>query len=345
VTSKIKLFAAGLELTTACCCRCDTCGSAAGSPRPQELSTAEWQEQVRALARLGCQRLSLLGGEPLLYPGWLAIAELATGLGLIVDLITCGLGIDEVTLEALSSGAFASITLSIDGTEAVHDRLRRTPGGYAEALRAITRLDRAGMKVGVTTQVNQSTLPTLLELAPELQEAGAMGWQLQLTMPSGRARQHRDLVLRPADMPRVHEALRQLVARRGLRPFITDNIGYLTRDDPILRTPPMHPPRTYCGCFAGLRAIGITSDGGVKGCLALPDELVEGNVRQQPLEEIWLDEGKFSYNRAFDPASLSASCAACAYAQVCRGGCTAMSLAAAERPNQGTYCFRLQGVC
>jgi radical SAM protein with 4Fe4S-binding SPASM domain len=163
-------------------------------------------------------------------------------------------------------------------------------------------------------------------------------------MPNGRARQRREWLLEPSEMPLVHATLQRLVARRGLRPYIGDNIGYLTRDEPRLRTAWMQPPRTFCGCFAGRRAVGITSAGDVKGCLALPDEFVEGNVLEEPLERIWLDADRFSYGRAFDPASLGPGCAECAYGSICRGGCTAASLAFNGKPNQGSYCLRLQGV-
>jgi radical SAM protein with 4Fe4S-binding SPASM domain len=344
VKQSTRLFVAGLELTTACPCRCDTCGTAAGRPRARELSTDEWLTVVGSLGRLGCKRLTLLGGEPFLHEGWHAIARRATELGIQVDLVSCGLGIDDEIVRAVRASGMISITISVDGSESIHDRSRRTPGGYLAALDAIARLDRAGMRVGVTTQVNRLTLPTFEELAEWLQAAGAIAWQLQLTMPTGRARVHRECILEPSEMPLVHAILRRLVARRGLRPYITDNIGYLTRDEPLLRTPSMQAPRTFCGCYAGLRAMGITSEGNVKGCLALPDELVEGNVRSEPLERIWLDSERFSYCRAFEAASLAPSCAECAYGTICRGGCTAMSLAATGRPNQGTYCLRLQGV-
>jgi radical SAM protein with 4Fe4S-binding SPASM domain len=288
--------------------------------------------------------MTLLGGEPFLHEGWLAVARLGAELGIQVDLISCGLAIDDETVQAVRNSGMTSITVSVDGTEPVHDRLRHVPGGHAAALDSIARLDRARMRVGATTQVNRLTLPTLEELAQELQTAGVIAWQLQLTLPSGRARLHRECVLEPSEMPLLYETLQRLVTRRGLRPYIGDNIGYLTRDEPRLRTPRMQAPRTFCGCFAGLRAIGITSEGNVKGCLALPDDLTEGNVLSEPLEQIWLDNERFSYCRAFEAASLGSACAECAYGSICRGGCTAMSLAATGRPNQGTYCLRLQGV-
>jgi radical SAM protein with 4Fe4S-binding SPASM domain len=340
----VKLFSVGFELTTACPCRCDTCGSDAGQRRQGELDEAEWLALVRSVAALGAKRLCLLGGEPFLHPGWYAITRLATDLGLDVDLISCGLGISEKVVSRAKESGLSWITISVDGTEFEHDRLRRVKGGYRESLDAIRRLDAAGMKVGVTTQVNRCTLPTLDALASELEEAGAIGWQLQLTIPTGRAQQHTEILLSPRDMPEVFDVVRRLVRRHGLRPYMTDNLGYMTADEPLLRTPPMCADRCWCGCFAGLRALGVTSNGDVKGCLSLPDSMSEGNVRHEPLELIWSDPERFAYNRAYHPSSLGQACEGCGYAAVCRGGCTSASVTVTGKPNRGPFCARLQGV-
>jgi radical SAM protein with 4Fe4S-binding SPASM domain len=289
---------------------------------------------------LGVKRLCLLGGEPFLFDGWQAIAEAASTLGLAVDFVSCGIGISEQTISGLLAARVHWVTISVDGTEAVHEQSRRVPGGYREALEAIRKLDDAGLKVGVTTQLNRRTLSTLPALAGELQDAGAFGWQLQLTLPTGRAKERPEVLLAPEDMPDVFSKIRALRKRVGLSPHITDDIGYMTFDDPQLRTPSMCPERCFCGCLAGLRTVGITSFGDVKGCLSLPDELVEGNVRDESLEAIWGDPNRFSYNRSYDESSLSKRCQTCELSRACRGGCTSVSVAATGKPNQGTFCVR-----
>ena len=340
----IKLFTAGLETTLACPCRCETCGSSAGRPRDDELGTSEWMSVIADLAALGCQRVTLMGGEPLSRHDWPDLAHKAVASGMDTDLITSGLDVDVDTAALLNDIGLASVTVSVDGTREVHDAQRKVPGCFDQALRAIRLLDMAGLRVGVTSQVNSETLPTLEALAPLLQDSGAIGWQLQLTLPSGRAEHRSDLVVEPDLVPGVHDVVRRLVGRRGLRPFITDNIGYLTRDDPVLRTPPNAPIRVWLGCFAGLRTVGITSDGGVKGCLALPDSCIEGSVREEPLARIWNDPDRFSYNRSYDPSRLSGACADCVYAKVCRGGCTATAMTVHGRQGVSTHCFRLHGL-
>jgi radical SAM protein with 4Fe4S-binding SPASM domain len=259
------------------------------------------------------------------------------------DLITSGIGVSEATVTALAQAGITDVTVSVDGTAPAHDRQRRVRGGYTQALAAIRLLDGAGLRVGVTTQVNALTLGTLEALAPELQEAGTLAWQLQLTLPQGRAADQLGLVLGSERMPELYQLLGKLCRRPGLRPFITDNLGYFTPDDALLRGTPGLPGRCWFGCTAGLRTVGVMSDGSVKGCLALPDRLVEGNLRAEPLERIWLDPGRFAYSRAFDPSSLVGHCSECSHRHVCRGGCTATSLAFHQRTGISHHCFRLQG--
>ncbi len=341
----IRLQAAGLEITLACPYRCQTCGSNAGAPRSSELRTDEWLAVIHDLAGLGCARVALLGGEPLLRSDWIVLAREAIENGLEVELITSGMGVDVEMARRIAELGLASVTVSVDGTRQVHDRQRDKDGSYDRALSAIELLERSGMRVGVTTQVNRETLHTLEVLAPELEAAGAMGWQLQLTMPAGRARLRTDLVLAPDAMPELHGIARRLIARRGLRPVLTDNIGYFTSDEPLLRTPGRQAERCWLGCFAGLRNLGILSDGSVKGCLALPDSMIEGNVRERSLASIWNDPGCFAYSRSFRPETLGGACAECAFARLCRGGCTAFALAVHSQPGVSTHCFRLHGVC
>ena len=334
-------FAAVLELTLRCPCRCQTCGSLAGAARARELDHGEWLGVVAALADLGGQRITLMGGEALLYPRWQELAQAAHARELLVDLVSSGQGlVEDVALQIRDSGIHA-VTISVDGLAGTHDAQRGLPGCYEQAMRAIRWVDQAGLKVGVTTQVNQGTLSELEPLAPILEDAGVLGWQLQQTLPIGRAEANRRLALPPAMMPDLLGVLRRLARRSGLRPHLTDNIGYCTSDDLELRTIQGGFPRPWLGCRAGLDALGVTSDGRVKGCLALPDACSEGSVREQALASLWNDPDRFAYNRQYVPEQLWGACAGCEQAPRCRGGCTATAYAFHGRPGTNSYCFRL----
>jgi radical SAM protein with 4Fe4S-binding SPASM domain len=330
---------AAIELTLTCPCRCVTCGSNAGRPREGELTTAQWLDVIAQLAALGCERLSLLGGEPLCFVDWPCLVQAARDRGMLVEMITSGMGVDESVAIRLAHAGLVSVTVSVDGLAHTHDQQRRVPGCHAQALCAIRRLDQAGLKVGVTTQVNQATLPELEVLAASLQEAGVLGWQLQLTMPAGRA--GHDIVLPPARMPELHRTLTRLGRRPGLRPRITDNIGYCTADDTRLRTLQGGLATPWLGCTAGILGLGITSDGRVKGCLAMPNDVYEGSLKTESLATIWGDANRFAFTRRYNETQLAGPCATCTDARRCRGGCTALAMSVHGRPGISTHCLRL----
>lgn len=327
-----------LELTLRCPYRCETCGSDAGQARRSELGVAEWLRVLEELAALGCERVTLMGGEPLAHPNWRDIAKTVVRLGLEVEMVTSGAMVTDEVAAEMAGVPLDSVTVSVDGTEPVHDAQRLVPGAFRRAVDAIEILRKHGLAVGVGSQLNSLTLPTLAELAPQLEAAGALAWQVQHTMPTGRAR-GTDLTLPPSETNRLHQTLSDLAQRPGLRPFITDNVGYLADDDVRLRTPPGMPVRAWAGCWAGLFAVGITSDGRVKGCLSIPDPYAEGNVRSERLATIWNDPNRFAYTRSFRPESLHGECADCVYGRLCRAGCTAMQLAVHGRLGTSAHCF------
>ena len=61
------------ELTLRCNLRCGHCGSKAGLARPDEMPLDAMLRGVRELAALGCERVTLAGGEPPLSPHWQAV--------------------------------------------------------------------------------------------------------------------------------------------------------------------------------------------------------------------------------------------------------------------------------
>ena len=332
------LDAAEIELTTACPCRCVTCGSNCGRASDNELTTDELLRVLSELEDLACHRVGFLGGEPLCRPDLMPLIKEARTRGMLVEVITSGMGLDSRCAQRLKDAGVNSVTVSVDGLKPSHDAQRGVVRAHDRAIEAIAALKAARIPVGVTTQVNRMSLPELESMGDELLDAGAIGWQLQTTLPMGRAAES-PLILREEDMPELLATLRRLAQRTKLRPIITDAIGWWTTDDPHLRSADGGMSRCWLGCFAGIRHLGITSCGDVKGCLALTSGFVEGNLRDEPLRQIWEDPARFAYNRQYRRDSLSGPCANCKNAELCRGGCTACSVAFHGKPGINTRCL------
>jgi radical SAM protein with 4Fe4S-binding SPASM domain len=294
---------------------------------------------VTELAELGCESITLSGGEPLLRQDWQTIAAAIRSHSMRVELITNGLLVAEQA-NAIQDAGLTGVTFSIDGPEDVHDSLRGVAGCLQRIWLAARRLRERGLKVGAVTQINRLNRGSLPEIQRLLEEHGFDGWQLQLTMPHGRARlDAQQLCLSAKDLPELEPEILDLRSHTRVPISVGDNIGYMSRNEPQLRSCSERSTQFWAGCQAGLSVIGIASDGNVRGCLSQPTSMNEGNLRDRRLTEIWNDPRAFSYNRQFDVSQLQGTCANCAFGCICRGGCR--SLAAAVSPNEpfsNPYC-------
>ena len=82
--------AAVWEITLRCNMRCQHCGSRAGKKRRDELTLAEALKLCEDLAAMGCRRLTLSGGDPLLREDWPIIAQKLISCGVTVGMVTNG---------------------------------------------------------------------------------------------------------------------------------------------------------------------------------------------------------------------------------------------------------------
>lgn len=328
------------ELTLACDLACRHCGSRAGGARPDELTTQEACELVRQMADLGVREVALIGGEVYLYEGWLDVVREVRHRGMQCTIVTGGRGMTPERAFAAKDAGVQSMAVSIDGCERTHDRLRGFSGSYAAARRALEHARAAGMQVAVNTQINRLSMHDLPSIFDVLVESGAHGWQVQLTVPVGRAADEPDVILQPYDLLEVFPVLAALKERCiavGIKMMPGNNVGYYGPFEHLLRnyTTEKHGE----SCSAGRSTLGIESNGDIKGCPSLPTESwVGGNVRQNRLRDIWERASALRHMRDRGPQERWGYCKTCYYGAVCRGGCTWMATALFGRPGNNPFC-------
>lgn len=331
------------ELTLRCDHACRHCGSRARDARPDELTTEEALDVARQLAELGAREVVLIGGEAYLHDGFLAVARALADAGVRVGITTSGLGITDALAAAMAAAGVRQASVSVDGLEASHDRLRARPGSHAAALAALARLRGAGLTVTANTQVNRLDLHELEALYPTLRDAGIVGWQVQLTVPLGRAADRPDLVLQPYDLlaliPRL-AALKRAAHEDGVLLMPGNNVGYFGPEEAELRATAAGEADRWAGCQAGRFVLGIESHGDVKGCPSLQSAAyVGGNLRERSLASIWRDSPELSFTRARGVDDLWGFCRTCPYAEGCLGGCSFTAHAVLGRPGNQPYCY------
>jgi radical SAM protein with 4Fe4S-binding SPASM domain len=328
------------EITLACDLKCAHCGSRAGAKRPEELSTAECLEIVADLARLGTREVTLIGGEAYLRRDFAEIIAAITAAGMQCTLQSGGRNLTDARIEAAVNAGLKAAGISIDGMRELHDELRGVKGSFDSALASLARLRAHGVTTSVNTQIGEAVLDQLDDVLDVVIAAGAKNWQLQLTVPMGRAADSPELVLQPHRLTALFPKLADLFergTRNGVLLQIGNNLGYFGPYEGRLRGNGLTSIH-YGGCVAGNGAIGIEADGKVKGCPSLPtDPYTGGNVREIDLTSIWFDTPELTFAREKRTVPTG-FCGSCYYKSVCRGGCTWMSHSLLGKPGDNPFC-------
>ncbi len=328
------------EITLACDLACRHCGSRAGRARPDELSTEECLDLVDQMADLGVKEVSLIGGEAYLRDDWLDIVRRVRERGMSAILTTGGRGITKERAEAAAAAGLESASISVDGNEETHDRLRGVKGSYRSALEAMKALRAAGVRVSTNTQINRLSMPELRDVLETVAAHGAHSWQIQLTVAMGRAADEPDVLLQPYDLLELFPELAELKARcveLGIRLWPGNNIGYFGPYEGVLRG--TMPRGHMASCGAGRSTLGIEADGSIKGCPSLPTEAwTGGNIRDASLADIWHRAAPLRYTRDRTVEDLWGYCRTCYYADDCRAGCTWTGFVLFGKPGNNPFC-------
>jgi glycosyltransferase involved in cell wall biosynthesis/MoaA/NifB/PqqE/SkfB family radical SAM enzyme len=165
-----------LDLTYACGLQCLMCPQSEDRKSPDSrmlrnareltpLSREEWLRVLGDLARNGCREIFFSGGEPFLVPFLPDLIAEARRSNLSVHLISNGMHISADTADFLVKKAVASLSLSLEGSEEIDNRIKGSSEAYRGVLRALEAVDGAKKK-------HRSKLPRL-SLAPTLSSMNA----------------------------------------------------------------------------------------------------------------------------------------------------------------------------
>jgi radical SAM protein with 4Fe4S-binding SPASM domain len=284
----------------------------------------------------------LIGGEAYLHDGCLAILSALRDAGITPTLTTGGRSIDRALAERLAGAGLTHASVSIDGVGATHDRMRASPGSFDAALAAVGHLHAAGVRCAANTNVNRFNRADLEPLYERLRALPIESWQVQLTVPLGRAADRPEMVLQPWHLldvvPRI-AALKRRAQADGILLMPGNNLGYFGAEEALLRSLAEGGEDHWQGCQAGRFVLGIESDGAVKGCPSLQtDAYVGGRLRARTLEDIWRDAPELAFTRARGVDFTWGFCRTCAFVETCLGGCTFTAHALLGRPGNDPYC-------
>nr|HET7859481.1 radical SAM protein [Caldimonas sp.] len=255
-----------------CCLHCCT-ESAPGKRLVDELDAGEAMRVADEIVALGVPYVMLCGGEPLVVPHFLALAERLGNAGVRLKIETNGQRFDATIAERLARLPIRSIQISLDGdSEATYAR-QRVNGSLAAAHAACRAVRSAGMPLEVTfapTRINLHEAEAVIERARAL---GAFRFNTGRLMRLGTAaRQWQRLEPSEAEWAAFRSLLDRSAARLAgelelcYEPFaIGDGLAATLAS----------PPATLL----------VLPNGWVKAAAALPH--VCADLRHESLENAW----------------------------------------------------------
>jgi MoaA/NifB/PqqE/SkfB family radical SAM enzyme len=154
-----------LRLTMRCDLACPHC-LATGASDGVELTTGQWLELIEQFPEIDARKVLLTGGEPLLRNDLVSMVEALFRIGLASDLNSNLQKMTMTLMRDLKQAGLSEISISLEGSEEVHDRMHGCSGAYARLLQALEWANRFGVPVDAScclTQENSSSVDELME--------------------------------------------------------------------------------------------------------------------------------------------------------------------------------------
>jgi MoaA/NifB/PqqE/SkfB family radical SAM enzyme len=166
-----------LKIIFGCNLKCEMCNHWR-APREAPLSNERLREILTELAALGCKKIHLSGGEPMLRAQVPELIAHASGLGIKVAMTTNGTLIDKALAKALVQAGLRGVNVSVDSPDRkTHDKVRGVPGAWKKTTRAIEHFQRYAHKgkltLRINTVVNRWNYHTLAPMPDLAREFGA----------------------------------------------------------------------------------------------------------------------------------------------------------------------------
>jgi MoaA/NifB/PqqE/SkfB family radical SAM enzyme len=304
-----------------CNCRCVMCDIWQANSVKNELSREDLERHMPSLRKLHVQRIVLSGGEALMHQNLWLLCELLRELSpdLQITLLSTGLLLKVFAKDVVTW--CDEVIVSVDGSRAVHDSIRRVPRAFdrlAEGIAAL-REHRSGYPVSarcVLQRTNFRDLPNIVAAAHEIglnrisfMSADVSSTAFNRPEPWQEPRVS-EVALDPdevAEFARLVEDTIQRFASDFDSHFISespDKLRRLPRYYAALHGQAEFPPIV---CNAPWVSSVVEADGSVKPCFF---HRSLGNIHEQPLEAILNSAEAVQFRRELD-VTTNPICKAC----------------------------------
>jgi radical SAM protein with 4Fe4S-binding SPASM domain len=297
------LLSLELEFTKKCNLRCIYCYSSAGGALEGELTLPELVDVIEQARQMGARKIVLLGGgEPFLFPHVKEIIRHIHSLGLSQAVFTNGALLTKALCRFLSDHRVKVAIKHNSFRPAVQDALAGVTGAHRLIARGLSLLMESGYPgedrpLCIQSVVCRQNVDEIEQMWIWAREHGITPYVEVLTN-QGRAREHQDLAVSPAEIRTIFRRLSEIDRERfGAR-----------------WTP--RPPIAGFTCRRHLYSCLVNSQGFVQPCTGV--DLSIGNVREKPLAAILRESAVIRDLRGIHE-HIDPACRACEFAGECYG--------------------------
>ena len=320
------------NVTRACNLNCLHCYAKAVDQKGEgELTHEQGLALIDDLAAFGVPVILFSGGEPLLRPDLVTLADYAVDKGMRAVISTNGTLITTQKAKELKEIGLSYVGVSLDGSERVNDRFRGRNGAFRDAMAGIKNCQEVGLKVGLRftlNRLNVGEVPYIFDLLEEHNIPRACFYHL---VYSGRGS---DLVKQDLDHEESRDVVDLIIDRT--RDLFDRNLPkeVLTVDNHAdgpylyLRMLKEDNPRSD-EVLQLLRMNGGNSSGLGIGCVSWDGAVHAdqfwrhysfGNVLDRPFSKIWSDLSDPLMEKLKEKARhIKGRCAECRWLDTCAG--------------------------
>jgi len=314
-----------------------------------ELATSQAFKVIDNMSDAGVAILTFSGGEPLLRRDLFDAIERATDNGMLCTIASNGTLMLKKVAEKLFKAGIRRVEIGLDGAQAeTHDFLRNSSGSFEATVRGIRSCAEVGFdELAITMTLHSKNVNELGETMALAENLGATRFYLNRLIPAGRGIEASYLDVTPDEKIKALETLygklyKSIVNGFGMQCYARGmtyyaRLGYersegkfFTVSEALSGYEKMFQKKFgldvskivrnlatgFGGCSAGLTYAGLTASGDLLPCV--PASIKLGNLLEQSLEEIWVNNELLNYIR--NRKALKGSCKICAYSGIC-GGC------------------------
>ncbi len=288
-------------LTELCNARCVHCDIWKNKGREDSPTAEQWKQVLTDLRRwLGPVQVTFSGGEALLKPYTIELAEHAHKLGLFLEVLTHGYWDDQKKIESLALASPSLVTISLDGMGKIHSRVRGRDNFFEKTSRTIGTFQRVRAEhslpyvIRLKTVIMDQNLDSVCDVIRFGKQDGMENFLQPIEQNYNTPEDARWFEASPnwpRDIEKAIGVVRELMEMKRQGYHISNSYAQLEAMIPYFRDPDAlrvstqshsaHERRLLC---AALTMLQLQANGDVTVCYGAPGV---GNVKERSIRDIW----------------------------------------------------------